>query len=98
MPKVLKKSLSKILVLLGIIISTGLAYAQKIYADYYTPWVIMSVSGVKQKRIIYNGSKPLIQLYQEIYYRRTFVDKAGRSSYQYKTGIKNIGLKSPYAP
>ncbi|MGT2926525.1 hypothetical protein [Streptococcus cuniculipharyngis] len=98
MAKVLKKSLSKVLFLLAVLGSIGAAYTQKVYANYYSPWVVISVSGVKQRRIIYNGTKPLIQLYQNINYRRTFTDRAGRRTYQYKTEIRNIGLKSPYAP
>lgn len=93
----IKKHISKALIVLTVIFSVTMGYTQKAYADHYSAWVIVSASGVKEKRIIYNGTKPLIQLYQEVKYRRTYVDNAGRTSIQYKTETRNLGLKSPYS-
>ena len=93
---ILVKWFGRILIFCSVIFSLFAGYIQKVHADYYSQWTIISVSGVKQKRIMYQGVKPLIQLYQDIKYRRTYVDKAGRSHYHYQTVQKNIGLKSPY--
>ncbi|WP_164684305.1 hypothetical protein [Streptococcus hyointestinalis] len=98
MMKAIKRQFSMILIVLSLVTTVGVAYGQKAHADYYSPWLAISVSGVKQKKILYNGTKTLIQLYQEVRYRRTYVDKGGRTKYQYKTEIRNLGLKSPYAP
>lgn len=93
----LRKHISKILIMLTVIFSITMGYTQKAYADHYSAWVIISTSGVKEKKIVYNGAKQLIQLYQEVKYRRTYTDNAGRTSYQYKTEIRKLGLKSPYS-
>lgn len=93
----LRKHISKILIMLTVILSITMGYTQKAYADHYSAWVIVSTSGVKEKKIVYNGAKQLIQLYQEVKYRRTYTDNAGRTSYQYKTEIRKLGLKSPYS-
>lgn len=95
--KSLSSWIGKISILFGLIFGMSSGYVQKVHADHYSPWIITSVSGVKEKRIIYNGSKPMIQLYQDVRYRRTYTDNAGRTSYQYKTEQRNLGLKSPYA-
>lgn len=84
------------LIFAAIVFSLFSGYNQKVHADYYSRWVIVSVSGVKQKRFLYQGVKPLIQLYQDVKYRRTYVDRSGRSHYQYKTEQRKLGLKSPY--
>ncbi|WP_141768158.1 hypothetical protein [Streptococcus henryi] len=83
--------------MLTVIFSITMGYTQKAHADHYSAWVIISTSGVKEKKIVYNGAKQLIQLYQEVKYRRTYTDNAGRTSYQYKTEIRKLGLKSPYS-
>lgn len=95
--KFLSNQVGKILILSCLIFGGISGYSQKVYAEHYSPWVIVSVSGVKEKRIIYNGVKPLIQLYQDVSYRRTYTDNAGRVKYQYKTEQRNLGLKSPYS-
>lgn len=95
--KSLSDWIGKLTVLLCLIFGISSGHIQNVHADHYSPWLIISVSGVKEKRIIYNGSKPLIQLYQDVKYRRTYTDNAGRTSYQYKTEQRNLGLKSPYA-
>ncbi|HEM6117427.1 TPA: hypothetical protein U2C09_002065 [Streptococcus suis] len=95
--KLLNK-IGKIFIICCVLFSLSASYAKKVYADYYSPWHIVSVSGIKERRIIYNGGRPMIQLYQTIKYRRTYTDKGGRVTYQYKTGEKKLGLKSPYSP
>lgn len=95
--KSLSNWIGKVVVIFCLILGMSAGYIQRVYANHYSSWVIIWVSGVKEKRILYNGFKPLIQMYQDVRYRRTYTDDAGRTSYQYKTEQRSLGLRSPYA-
>lgn len=92
------KVLPKLLVVACLLFGIVAGHQQKVEAAHYTAWHIVYVGPIQEKEISYGGGKRMMQIYQNITYRRYYIDDRGRKIKEDNTVQKNLGLRSIYAP